>query len=79
MRLQMEARNAGELQRVSEEESGARRRLREAHARALTRGEISLRRAEETAGDLEKVHAVQKFGYFCLRNACGLGVCWGVH
>lgn len=29
--------------------------MEEAHVRALTRGEMSLRRAEETAGDLERV------------------------
>lgn len=52
---QIEARNAEELRRMSEQESGTRRRLEETHARALTRIEVSLRRAEETVADLEKV------------------------
>eukprot|EP00903_Cladosiphon_okamuranus_P014395 g13363.t1 len=52
---QIEARNAEDLRMSVEQESAARRRMEEAHARALTRGEMSLRRAEETARDLERV------------------------
>eukprot|EP00752_Nemacystus_decipiens_P009229 g8244.t1 len=52
---QIEARNEEDLRRSAEQESAARRRMEEVHARALTRGEMSLRRAEETAGDLERM------------------------
>ncbi|CAM9935319.1 unnamed protein product [Pylaiella littoralis] len=55
MVAQIEARNAEDLRRFSEQESGARRRAEEAHVRALTRGEVSLRRAEENVADLERV------------------------
>lgn len=57
MMRQMEARNAEDLRRVSEEEKEARRRLQEVHARALARGQASLLRAEETVTDLERVSA----------------------
>lgn len=43
---------------MSEQESGARRRLEETHARALARVEASLRRAEESAAELERVSDV---------------------
>ncbi|CAM9199405.1 unnamed protein product, partial [Scytosiphon promiscuus] len=52
---QIEARNAEDLRRLSDQEGSARRRIEEAHARALTRAEVSLRRSEETVGDLERV------------------------
>ncbi|CAN0265295.1 unnamed protein product, partial [Ectocarpus fasciculatus] len=52
---QIESRNAEDLRRLSEQESGARRRLEESHARAVRRGEVSLRRAEENVADLERV------------------------
>lgn len=53
----MEARNAEDLRRLSEEEKESRRRLQEVHARALARGQVSLLRVEETVTDLERVGA----------------------
>ncbi|CAM9277384.1 unnamed protein product, partial [Ectocarpus sp. 13 AM-2016] len=52
---QIESRNAEDIRRLSEQESGARRRLEDSHARAARRGEVSLRRAEENVADLERV------------------------
>lgn len=51
----MESRNVEDLSRVRKEEGEARRRLEEAHARALARAEQSTRRAEEIAAEFERV------------------------
>lgn len=45
---------------MSEQEGDARRRLEETHARALARVETSLRRAEESAAELERVSEFQQ-------------------
>lgn len=72
---QIESKNAEDLRRLSEQESGARRRLEDSHARALRRGEVSLRRAEENVADLERVsfRSFEGIHTLCRTVFCVLG------